>query len=664
MITDELLDELVEEASAEEVDSVLELIAKETVQECNLVPVSNSAQLEKRGWHVWLKTLFPFAFDEEFSDDHRKFWDLYFSVLLRIREQRKLIQVGLPVPEHLVIADKEYVTLLILGRGLAKSSTIEASSVMRGAILNSGYCLFVCEAQDQADEHIGNCKGLIEHSDSKLKDYYPSMAVVEGATVEGIKTKDRNDLFITQNGWICRAKGLNSKLRGLRIGNRRPDDIDIDDIDGVNDSLAVSLRKLKQLTSSVIPTQARRHTTIKFGQNLIAENSVMNQIRLGKADALAERTTIGVTNTFSYFNYESYTDTDGRLKHRILGDSIPTWAGVDTSQAQKFLNDVGLETFLAEYQNEFEHLRNGRVIPEYEDTPGHRTHVITWSQFYEKFGQYRIPSHWQCESGLDIGYTPEHLTAWSWVATSAANSPLPNKKFRYRGLTYEAPLLDDMAIDVKSKLWSGERIVRQRMSHEKKGERLTLNQKHGFHFQSCKSQKTSGIPQWRHYLNSDHTRPHPFHEDTLLEDGTYLMGEPGWFDIVDDDQFDVPRDDRGLKTHREQVVSWLYAPTPLKDTGMREALPVKAFEDTNDSTRMITAEWGPGVTALTVDEKREAKVNPQINLAAIAKEPNPELQQAKLQSHDLQIKRLKAQEEKKKLQARKMATPKVRFRSK
>ena len=480
---------------------------------------------------------------------------------------------------------------------------------MRGAILGGGYSLYVCEAQDQADEHVGNCKGLLEHPDSKLSNYYPGMVVVDGATVEGIKTKDRTDLFITQNGWICRGKGLNSKLRGLRMGNRRPDDIDIDDIDGVNDSLAVSLRKLKQLTSSVIPTQARRHTTIKFGQNLIAEQSVMNMIRSGKVDALASRTTIGVTNTFSYFNYESYTDeADGRLKHRILPDSIPTWAGVDISQAQKFLNDVGLETFLAEYQNEFEHLRNGRVIPEYEDVPGFRPHVIKWSQFRAKFEANRIPAHWQCELGLDIGYTPEHLTAWSFVATSAANSPLPGKRFRYRGLTYTAPLLDDMAEDVQSKMWLGERLTRQRMSHEKKGERMTLNQKFGFNFQSCKSGKTDGIPQWRHFLKRDQTRPHPFHEDTQLADGTWAMGEPSWFDIVDDDQFDMPRDDRGLKVHREQVVTWLYAPTPLKDSGMKESLPVKAYEDTNDSTRMITAEWGPGETPLTEKEQQEASL--------------------------------------------------------
>src|SRR5262245_26556011 len=53
--------------------------------------------LEAQGWEPWLTTLFPFAFDEEFSADHRAFWDLYWSVLLRIRENLKYHAAGLPV---------------------------------------------------------------------------------------------------------------------------------------------------------------------------------------------------------------------------------------------------------------------------------------------------------------------------------------------------------------------------------------------------------------------------------------------------------------------------------------------------------------------------------------------------------------------------------------
>ncbi len=81
------------------------------------------------------------------------------------------------------------------------------------------------------------------------------------------------------------------------------------------------------------------------------------------------RTVVGVTNTFEKFieheDFETYLDEkENRLRHRILPNAKPTWDGVDIPQAQKFLNDSGLETFLAEYQNEFEHLKTEKVVHE------------------------------------------------------------------------------------------------------------------------------------------------------------------------------------------------------------------------------------------------------------------------------------------------------------
>lgn len=396
----------------------------------------------------------PFAFEEEFSADHIRFWNLYWSVLMRIRKQRALHSM-LPIDEaeqeqfykqqDCWIGAKEYAILLILGRGLAKSSSLEAAAVMRGCILG-GYALYICEAQDQAEEHIGNCKGVIVDDDSRLVEFYPHMAVDENATFRGKKTKNRTDLFITVGGWICRAKGLNAALRGIRVGNLRPDGIYIDDIDNVNDSIAVSIKKLKQLTTSVIPTQARRHATILVGQNLIGETTVVNQIYTGQSDALAERTVIGVSNTFEEFrlNHEYVTvldDVDGRIKHRILPAARPTWAGVRISDAQKFLNDSGLEPFLAEYMNSFEHQKMGKVF-EFDEA----RHVITWDQFEQIFGVRHIPGNWRIKASADLGYTKDSISAWQFTARSARNSKLPGLYFAYRSCTFEMQSIDDQAI--------------------------------------------------------------------------------------------------------------------------------------------------------------------------------------------------------------------------
>ena len=414
--------------------------------------------LEKLGWRAWLMTTMPFAFEEEFSADHVKFWTCYWSVMMRLRKQRDYFKLGLvPTLEEdqeayfrakdCWIEEDEWVYLLILGRGLAKSSTIEAAAAMRGCLLG-GYCLYVCEAQDQAEEHIGNIKTLVASDESRICDYYPHMTVDENAVFQGKRTKNRTDLFITAGGWICRAKGLNSSLRGIRVGNLRPDNILVDDIDGVNDSISVSTKKLKQLSHSVIPTQARRWGTILVGQNLIGETTVISMLYTGASDALAARTLIGVTNTFEHFRvgveYVTYMDeADGRVRHKILPAAKPTWAGVRISDAQKFLNDVGLDTFLAEYMNSFAHLRTGKVF-EFDE----ERHLITWDMFEDGFGTRYIPGHWRCKAAADLGYSMKSVNAWLFVARSAQNARIPGRYFAYRSRTFPMDSIDDQAISI------------------------------------------------------------------------------------------------------------------------------------------------------------------------------------------------------------------------
>ncbi|HEY8560487.1 MAG TPA: hypothetical protein VIL74_08925 [Pyrinomonadaceae bacterium] len=669
---------------------------KESADLAGLMPPSAKAlALEAQGVFVWLKTCFPFAFEEDFSDDHRKFWMLWWSVILRIREQKKYVALGLPIPDQYHIEEKEYVVLILLGRGLGKSAMVEGSSVMRGALLSGGYCLYICEAQDQADEHLANMKQMIEHPESRLTEFYPSMRIAEKATLENMRAKDRQDIFICENGWIARAKGLEAKLRGIRVGNRRPDDINIDDIDDVSDSIAVSRNKLNRLTANVIPTQARRWATKKVGQNLILETGVVNQIYTGKSDAFAERTTVGVTNTFIEFRegieYKTYFDEeDGRIKHKILPGARTSWSGVDLQAAQRFLSESGLEVFLAEYQNQFEHLKTLRVFHEFNE----KRHVIRWSDFKRVFGTSFIPQKWQTKAAADIGYTKESISAWSFVATAAKNTPLPNHYFLYRGLTFVEQSIDDQAEKIWEEMFPDKTIgkhhfeARQtfadypellrllktkprcaeyltdlryspegnyfkvdqnlpdedkalayvthaaatfqsqigwwQISHEKSGEQKTLAQKYGLPVQKTKNfGKTSGVSEANHLLRGDYTKPHPFFEDKLNPvTNLYELGKPYVYFVVDDDQFRSPKDDRGLKTHREHIETQRNTPEKMTDLGVSEVVPMKYKSDAGDSFRMWAADYAiPNPAPLTIQEEFEeivgenplARVEPESN---------------------------------------------------
>lgn len=566
-------------------------------------------------------------------------------MLLRIREQQKFVKLDQPIPSEYLIDDDDYVALLILGRGLAKSSSLEASAVMRGALLDSGYCLYISEAHDQAEEHIGNCRGLIDHEDSQLLQYYPRMAIVDDAVVGGIKTKNRSDIFITTNGWICRARGLNSKLRGLRIGTQRPDDIKLDDVDGVNDSVDVSVKKLKQIKSSVLPTQARRWATIDFGQNLIIETGVMNQLYSGQSDALAKRHTIGITKTFSKFEYESRLDLeDGKTKHYILPESIPTWTGVNIQQAQKFLHDSGLQTFMAEYQNDFTMLRQGRVLRNYDDA----LMVIRKSDFIRVFGSWSILDRFNKYVMHDWARTKSayHANVMGKLAVSSQNTPLPGKLFLFDLMDFPAGtqaddvgkrLLESITphvpdthttwaeliesslsrVNLERFITDATRLLAARRdilakviaplvapiladkhylffrgSHDQNNDALMVYRNvYGLPFEGINPGATGGLEWADHYMQVDHAHRHPFQPDELLPDGKWKLGCPGLFIIVEDDKYDYPLsvDVATLSDSdlwRFQFSNWRTRPEKITEAGAVVHGPMKMFDDAGNALQM------------------------------------------------------------------------------
>jgi hypothetical protein len=546
------------------------------------IPPDKAGELESKGWEVWLKTIWPFWFEEEFSEDHRKFWSLFWEVVQDIKAGRT------PAPEKMAI-------LLILGRGLGKSASTEAARILRGAILNTGYALIISETDDQAQEHLGNMRMLIEHPESRLTEFYPQMAIAENADLlKGMKTTDRKEMFICKNGFIGRSKGLTAKMRGIRVGTQRPDDVCLDDIDDVDDSIGVSLGKLRIITASILPVVARKNATISFSQNLISENSVINQIYTGKADALAQRTVIGVTNAFANLDIDSSVDPKtGRLRHSILATSVPTWAGLDIYQAQRFLDNSGLQTFLAEYQNQFDQFKSGKVIPEYNEA----VQIITWSEFESVYGTRTIPDHWQKRVGLDIGYSEgnhPHYSAWAFVATAAQNSNLPGKTFVYKSRSFKGTSIDDQALQILAE--TPEHINLWQMSHEKTGEMMTLNRKYKIPFTKFRHYRAEdGVSQWRHLSKVNTEKPHPFREGT--------MGDCLLFYIVDDDQLQVAKNDRGHKLLREQVPTWEYVPIKITDSGLTQEKPSKINDDVCDALKGVFASFGPASTQLTVEEK-------------------------------------------------------------
>jgi hypothetical protein len=519
---------------------------------------------EIKGYEHWLKKAGPHSFTGDFSWFHKDMWDWYWPIT-------DMQSSGKP----LNLEDLTY--LAIWGRGLGKSTNAEWLAITEGCMVGKGFVLYVCGTAEQSEAHVEAIRERLE-SESELLKMYPGMrkpAGKGGFVGEHKQYGWRQDYLMTANKWAIRPVGLDKAIRGWKRGDSRVSMIILDDIDDDDDSPEVISKKERRISKKILPMGTAR-TKVVFAQNLIHSNSVLNRIHTRQTDILTLRKGDQPIKAFDELEIESVQTDQG--PRWVITKGKPTWPFIDMAECQSFLDRSGRDAFLAEYQHDFSGEQDDRVLPEYDDRVL-RLHVITWSQYEAMYGHRRIPSDWPCDAGLDIGYTTGHKSAWTFLTKAPEWAELTGSIFRYRGRTFTGVGIDEQAVAVRRDMWPGENIQREFMSHEKLGERMVLNSKHGWHFHPCESAKTAGIPQWRHYLVCDRTQAHPFHRDERMPDGLWKLGRPSWFDIVDDDQLIAPRDDRGLKTHRDQAYHWKMRKVEETKSGMTVEQPMKANED-------------------------------------------------------------------------------------
>lgn len=536
--------------------------------------------VEAQGPEAWLRTLGPLTFTRPLAPVQQRFWRWNWIALHKLRDGRPL-------------DPRELVGFLPHARETGKSSNVEWACIAEGALLRGGYVIFYSGKQAQAEEHVTAIRDRIESE--HVSELYPWLGKPKlGA--HNNKYGWGREFLMTSGGWAIRPVGADVAIRGGKTLNLRPTLIVIDDLDELGDSPVTVEHKEQILTRSILP-MGNDKTRVLVPQNPIHENSVVNRMLTGVSLALAIRTVFGELNedgsmsqrpvpAVKDFAYEVRQTDEGPYSEITKGES--NWPGITRENWQTTLNRVGPPAFLAEYQHDMSIAKEERVLPEYDDRIL-RTHVITWSQFEAKYGHRRIPSDWACDLGLDLGYTTGHQSAWTFLTKVPQWLPLGGSILRYRGRTFTSVGLDEQSVTVKRDMWAEEKIDRQLRSHEKLGEQITLNTMHGWHFGACESGKWAGVPQWRHYLVCDRSQPHPFHRDEKLPDGLWKLGRPAWFDIVDDDQFVMPRDDRGLKTHRDQAFKWRTRKVEETKSGIAVEQPMKKDEDSCDSTRMLTS---------------------------------------------------------------------------
>lgn len=582
-------------------------------------------QIESLGWDQWLRAISPTIFRGEFARFHRDYWDWLWPIqMLRRRGE--------------IVTHDPLSALVVWGRGLAKSTSLEFTATSEGALIGEAFGIYVSSTQDKANEHIAAIRDAIEASE--VARYYPGLSNPRVGKF-GNQRGWRQEAVYTKNGFAIVGAGLDKGIRGLKDIKQRPTIFLIDDVDEREDTPLIVDKKWKTLIHDVIPMASLTdQPLVIFAQNLIHRLSVMAKTLRREIPLLSFRKDFGPVNTF-----QDDLEIEKQGNRKIIVAGTPNWARMGIVEAQRLLDDIGEDAFRSECQNEMNASKEERVLSEYDE----KLHVITWSMFEKVFGTRRVPAHWEIHDGHDWGKTgPQaHPAIYTSVAVAAEDSPLPGCAFIVYGRCFDAGTTEhqiaravitekrrhlwhpgaeeavklltasdtteseDLMWELRKRAGAALPFTSARMSHEAKSERLTYIEKWGLPFQPGDSGKLAGLSQITHYLEPDGSHRHPFKPE--------VMGKPSLYFVVDDDQLLEMRDDRGLKRHREEALTLRWDP----NIAGRD-VPMKRGDDATDSLKFIFQNFPLNATPLDDFQRREAALAPNLRLEARKEQPYSE----------------------------------------
>lgn len=272
-------------------------------------------------WRAWLGLVFTGYVDRGFAPYHAEFWGWVWSLKL---------------------GDRARPFVGIWARGFGKSTSVELACAAVTARRSRKYALYVCETQEQADDHVSNVAGMIESP--AFAAAYPDAAARKVGKYGNVRGWRRNRLR-TGSGFTLDAIGLDTAARGVKMDEDRPDLLIFDDLDGKFDGPATTEKKITTLTHTLIPAESDAPAVLG-AQNLVIPDGIFARLADGRADFLADRIVSGPHPAIANLVIEQ---RDGRA---TIVDGEPTWPTMGIAVCQTMLDDMGLTAFLAEAQHQ------------------------------------------------------------------------------------------------------------------------------------------------------------------------------------------------------------------------------------------------------------------------------------------------------------------------
>ena len=549
------------------------------------------------------------AFSLPFSEYHRAFW-------------RWLFAIGFEKPDNSFVA--------VWPRATGKSSAAEVAMVALGARKRRKYGLYISSTQDQADDHVQTVGAWLESAELAVA--YPALcdrALTKFGQVKGWR---RNRLRCA-SGFTVDALGLDTAARGVKLEAQRPDIIWLDDIDGENDLPGLVEKKIRIITTRLIPTGAD-NVCIGVFQNLIHADSIVSRLVDGRADFLHDRFVSGPYPALRGFAYEV------RDERPVITSGDPTWPeGMPVERCQDIIEDVGPTAFRTEYQHDVKGKYEGAVFPEWNEL----YHIITYSEFIRVYQggcgcpyyvegacrNWRIPSSFNLGRGHDWGTTQDHPSVVVWCAKPHERDPHNDCVFIYRELVRPffpptavpflvSPRKIASEIHGAERRWGeGARVSQSIMSHEASAAQNTYMDPEipaGERVMFMKHQTgkfDAGIPQIQNALFIDLDRPHPFRRHPRT--GQLLKGRPRLFVVVPDEEGELymegdivksrpAKSESGMARLRWEFPRYRY---PTGTDGIEKRKPFKADDDAVDALRYLANVFFPRRFMKTKDELME-----------------------------------------------------------
>jgi hypothetical protein len=628
--------------------------------------LSPGRALERQGWQKWLQTLGPKTFVKPFAFFHAEFWDWLWDARTRLLNGE-------------VLPPAELVMLLIWFRGGGKSSHVEWGCIAEGARAPKGFIGYVCETEALSLGHIQSIRRRLDSPE--IIKHYPGMASPK-LDRHGRQVAWRQDYLYTKSGWGIIPIGLEEGVRGGKLEDVRFTTLVFDDIDSRTDSPAAREKKLKRIAFEILPAGTMNaDTMVWFPQNLIDEDSCLNQIYTGRVDILSERQVSGPHPAFSVL--EMMLDESAVGRKWFIANAVPTWPEVDMNAAKKFLADSGRVAFMAEYQHDFEAAREGRVLRNYNDV----LMVIDEDDFARVYGSITALDSFNKYFGHDWSRTKSayHANVGGKLAISSQNSALPGKLILFDLMSFEGGtqaddvglrFLESISPTVPNRDMTWKQLIEAALSrkgmerfisdttrliearrnvladiipslvapvltarhydrfvgsHDQNNDALQVYRRvFGLPFHPCNPGETGGLEWADHYMLVDRQTRHPFFDDEWLGN-EWRLGCPGMFILVKNGKKNYPKSATPDLLHdsdlcRFQFSNWRMRPTRLTEAGALEHGPMKMNDDFGQMLQMILFGNRINAAALSYTEQVRSIIPSKYNPDRLKTEYSPELE--------------------------------------